>query len=220
MSEGLVQTKSSQLRKSTDFQEVVFTSYKGKGKDAGSSSSDSKTDAVPSQLLVEKERFLKKTRHEIIKLGISGFDPTKRELNKQQLAISLGAKPWKKKAMNYKELKEMRAKAKREEKADKTVSNSLGKSSTGQALAKIKTRMKLHKQAPRGDGDKGGSILSSYGKVNKNAIQKKKKKWCQVFHINNFLMFIDYLNSYSQQFWVIALLVPEKNTANCILLCQ
>lgn len=175
MSEGFVQTKSSLLRKSADFQEVVFTSYKPKEKKTQTTALARKKNAMPDRISKseETERFLKRTRHEIIKLGLSGFDPTKREQTKQALAVSLGAKPKKNKCINYKEFKELHAKKKREEE-DKSTFNSLGKSSTGQALAKIKTRMNLNKRAPRGESQ--GGILDSYGRVKKNEILRKKKK--------------------------------------------
>ncbi|XP_034235945.1 uncharacterized protein C1orf131 [Thrips palmi] len=175
MSEGLVQTKSSQLRKSTDFQEVVFTSYKAKEKNAAATAPASRRKFEQDQMnrSEEKERFMKKTRHEIIKLGLSGFDPSKRQKTKEALAISLGAKPKKTKPMNYKEFKEMHSKRKKEE-TEKTAFNNIGKTPTGEALAKIKTRMDLNKRAPR--GDRKGGILDTYGRVKKNDIPRPKKK--------------------------------------------
>lgn len=177
MSEGFVATKSSLSRqgKSSGFEEVVFTSYKKKAAEgphtATVRSKKTLPDPVPKRA-DDQRAFMKKARYEVMKFGLTGFDAAKREETKQALAISLGAKPRKKKGINYKELKEARQKQKEEEKARQAF-QTIGKTATGHASAKIKNRMRLNKQRPKGD-HKGG-LLGVYGKVRKNDLPTKKK---------------------------------------------
>lgn len=176
MNEGFVRTKSSLTRedKVPEFQEVVFNSHKRKQKDEAHSAPVRKRNALPDPVPKREDddqrSFMKKARYDIIKFGMTGFDSAKKEETKQALAISLGAKPKKRKGINYKELKEMRSKQKEEEQARQAF-QTLGKTASGHASAKIKNRMRINKQKPRGD-HKGG-LLSVYGKVRKNEVPKK-----------------------------------------------
>lgn len=58
---------------------------------------------------------LEKARHDVYRFGITGFDKEKAESAKEDLAIKLGAKPPKRKNINYKELIEETKKRKLEE---------------------------------------------------------------------------------------------------------
>ncbi|KAJ1524188.1 hypothetical protein ONE63_010711 [Megalurothrips usitatus] len=177
MSEGFVQTKSSLARevKPAEFEEVVFNSYKRKPSDESSSAPVMKRNRRPDPIPKPEDvhrTFMKRARHDIIKFGMTGFDATQKQQTKEALAISLGAKPRKKKGMNYKELKEQLKKQKVEDKADVEF-QSIGKTADGHASAKIKNRMRNSKQKPRGDS-KGG-ILNVYGKVKKQDLPQKGK---------------------------------------------
>ncbi|XP_012152324.1 uncharacterized protein LOC100880057 isoform X2 [Megachile rotundata] len=105
----------------------------------------------------EQEREMKRIRYEVMKFGMSGFEKLKAEEAKVGLAISLGAKPPKKKGINYKELKE---KKKNREQSIKHVSG-LDKS-----LIKHKTK-KIRKK-------NSNDILGVYGKVSKKSGKSKK----------------------------------------------
>ena len=175
MNESFVKTKSSLIRQENvpEFQEVVFNSHKRKPKDEVSPAPGRRKNGLPDPVPKrdnEQRTFMKKARHDIIKFGMTGFDAARKEETKQALAISLGAKPKKRKGINYKELKDIRSKQKEEEKARQAF-QTLGKTASGHASAKIKNRMRINKQKPRGD-HKGG-LLSVYGKVRKDEVPKK-----------------------------------------------
>ncbi|GBP78654.1 hypothetical protein EVAR_98582_1 [Eumeta japonica] len=85
---SLVLTKAAlALKKSESNVEVVkFESHKPKNKLNTSKIENQK--AVRNEKL--KELDLKKIRHEIVKFGMSGFDPMKKQEAKVALAVSLG----------------------------------------------------------------------------------------------------------------------------------
>lgn len=59
---------------------------------------------------------LKKARHDVYKFAISGLDKDEMKNAKKKLAISLGAKPTRRKYINYRVLLENKSKAKLENK--------------------------------------------------------------------------------------------------------
>lgn len=69
---------------------------------------------------------LEKARHDVYRFGITGFDKEKAESAKEDLAIKLGAKPPKRKYMNYKELIEETKKRKLEELEEKKRNQKMG----------------------------------------------------------------------------------------------
>lgn len=105
-----VPTVGSQVRKSEDFQVMVYRKPQKKAKE------NDKTN-VQNDTKNANEFNIKKAMNEAIKFGISGFYQRKRERTMASLAIELGAKPEKKKYKNYKELQTLRKqqKCKREE---------------------------------------------------------------------------------------------------------
>ncbi|EEZ98488.1 hypothetical protein TcasGA2_TC000985 [Tribolium castaneum] len=158
ISEDFIPTRGS-LKKGTqsiDFKSVSFESYKPKKQEKIEISNEKPQNK-------KSEDFnIRRAKHEIVKFGMSGFDPEKKEEAKIQLAIKLGAKPKKNKYKNYKLLKEERAKLKQEEKT-KAQFQQLGKNAIGKSTAKGKGFDRKRKKA------KGG-LLDVYGKVNlKNA---------------------------------------------------
>lgn len=106
----------------------------------------------------EQEREMKRIRYEVMKFGMSGFEKLKAEEAKVDLAISLGAKPPKKKGINYKELKE-----KRKNNTEQRV-----KHVSGLDKSLVKHRSKKIRKKNSND------ILGVYGKVSKKSGKSKK----------------------------------------------
>ncbi|GFS56692.1 uncharacterized protein NPIL_462301 [Nephila pilipes] len=67
-----------------------------------------------------KEFNIRKSRYEIKRFALSGFDAEKQKREKISIAVKLGAKPPKKKYVNYKVLMELKKKEKEERKAKQT----------------------------------------------------------------------------------------------------
>ncbi|KAG0729043.1 hypothetical protein GWK47_003582 [Chionoecetes opilio] len=72
------------------------------------------------------DRQLKRVRYDVFRLGMSGFHKNKKEDTRVQLAVKLGAKPARKKAVNYKTLQEMKKKEKKVEAEEKEMKLKLG----------------------------------------------------------------------------------------------
>lgn len=85
-SQGFIQTKSSLLKQkaASNFLAVKFEAHKPKAKKL-KTGVEEETETINSNDL-----DMKKTRYEVIKFGMSGFDPEKKEEAKIQLAIKLG----------------------------------------------------------------------------------------------------------------------------------
>lgn len=111
----------------------------------------------------KQELEMKRVRYEVMKFGMSGFKGAEAEEAEVALAISLGAKPPKRKGINYKQLKEERKKQKETQLQDVTRVSGLEKSLTKDKSKKI----------PRKKGSDG--LLGVYGKVNKKVVRKMKK---------------------------------------------
>ncbi|XP_074595707.1 uncharacterized protein LOC141850865 [Brevipalpus obovatus] len=62
---------------------------------------------------MDQNEEMKRLRHEIYKFAMNGLEANKKTKAKESLAISLGAKPRKSSAINYKELMKQRAAEKR-----------------------------------------------------------------------------------------------------------
>ncbi|XP_035430043.2 uncharacterized protein C1orf131 [Spodoptera frugiperda] len=165
---SLIMTKAALAMKNPEvnFKFVKFEAHKPKKKTAADNSDNS--EIKPGSQQTSKDLDLKKIRHEVVKFGMSGFDPTKKEEARIALAVSLGAKPPKKEYVNYKELMEKRKQEKKKELEDKQQMRSKSILQTG-GKKKKKTNNDV------------GHLLSSYGKVKKNDLKKddkgpKKKK--------------------------------------------
>ncbi|KAJ3665860.1 hypothetical protein Zmor_001326 [Zophobas morio] len=153
MTEDFIPTRGSSKKPGsiTNFQSVTYESYKAK------KHHEAKAQIETSKQTKVSEFNIKKARHEVVKFGMGGFDPQKKEEAKIQLAIKLGAKPPKNKYKNYRLLKEDRAKQKDEEK-QKSQFQQLGKNLLGKSTAKKKGFDRKRKKT------KGG-LLDVYGKV-------------------------------------------------------
>ena len=87
---SLIMTKAALALKNpeSNFQFVKFEAHKAKKKPAAESSD--KSELRPETQHSSKDLDLKKIRHEVVKFGMSGFDPTKKEEARIALAVSLG----------------------------------------------------------------------------------------------------------------------------------
>ena len=83
---SLIVTKAALALKNADsnFQVVKFEVHKPKKKQVETKLERRQIDNT------KKDLDLKKVRHEIVKFGMSGFDPTKKKEAKIALAVSLG----------------------------------------------------------------------------------------------------------------------------------
>ncbi|XP_038208909.1 uncharacterized protein C1orf131 [Zerene cesonia] len=167
---SLVLTKAALALKNAEanFKVVKFEAHKPKKKQNLESEH---TDTISNKPTgPSKDLDLKKIRHEVVKFGMSGFDPTKKEEAKIALAVSLGAKPPKKAYVNYKELMSKRKEEKQKEKEEKEL---------------MKSKSIMHttgQKKKKGSKNDVGHFLSNYGKVQKKDLKKvndkksKKKK--------------------------------------------
>ncbi|XP_018565285.1 uncharacterized protein C1orf131 homolog isoform X2 [Anoplophora glabripennis] len=149
-----IPTRGSMMQKKgkIDFQEVTYESYKSTKRKKKLNGSE--------EITKNKEHGdfnIKKAKHEIIKFGMSGFDPQKKEEAEIQLAIKLGAKPPKNKYKNYK-LLQVEKKKEKEKETSRQNFLQLGKNNAGKSTAKGKS---FDRKRKKGKGD----ILSIYGKV-------------------------------------------------------
>lgn len=83
---SLILTKAALALKNAEnnFQVVKFEAHKPKKKQVDNKLESKQIDNS------KKDLDLKKIRHEIVKFGMSGFDPTKKKEAKIALAVSLG----------------------------------------------------------------------------------------------------------------------------------
>ncbi|KAF9408886.1 hypothetical protein HW555_011572 [Spodoptera exigua] len=148
---SLIMTKAALAMKNPEnnFKFVKFEAHKPKKKNTVDSDNN---ETKPGSQQSSKDLDLKKIRHEVVKFGMSGFDPTKKEEARIALAVSLGAKPPKKEYINYKELMEKRKQEKIKDTEEKQQMRSKSILQTG-GKKKKKTNNDV------------GHLLSSYGKV-------------------------------------------------------
>ncbi|KPI95428.1 Uncharacterized protein C1orf131 [Papilio xuthus] len=160
---SIVLTKAALALKNADsnFKVVKFETHKPKKKQT--SEHENKIDEHNQTPHIKKEIDLKKIRHEVVKFGMSGFDGTKKEEAKIALAVSLGAKPPKRKYINYKELMQKRKQEKVEQNNEKQLMIS---------KTILQTAGKKKKKAVNNDV---GHFLDNYGKVQKKDLKNNKK---------------------------------------------
>ncbi|XP_026484469.1 uncharacterized protein C1orf131 homolog [Vanessa tameamea] len=161
---SLVLTKAALALKNAEsnLQVVKFEAHKPKKKKIVESENDQEDKATgPAKQNLE----LKKIRHEIVKFGMSGFDPTKKEEAKIALAVSLGAKPPKREYINYKELMNKRKQEKQKLNDEKQMMIAKSNLSTG-----------IKKKKKKGVNNDVGHFLSNYGKVQKKDLKKNNSK--------------------------------------------
>lgn len=178
-----VQTKASLLTKSNndvtpvpEFAATVFESYKKKVKSEANTKNaimDGKITkrTVPDPIPRNKLFDIKKARHEVLRLGISGFDEDARKKAKIELAVRLGAKPPKNPYKNYKDL--IRDKKEMEEKKQKEDEFwQIGKTKKGTAISSMKpTNILQRNKTPKRDSD----LSLNYGTL-KTKIGKKRSR--------------------------------------------
>lgn len=95
---------------------IDYTKKRGSGKKRKDQEEESEENTEESPgLVITGEEDMKKLRFEVMKFGMTGFQKKKQEDERINLAIRLGAKPPKNKAVNYKQLIEIRKEEKRKE---------------------------------------------------------------------------------------------------------
>lgn len=88
MATDFVPTRASLLRNNTsqiDYQQVAYISHKSKKKEKQTTSNE-----LPTEESKEVLFNIQKAKHEVVKLGMTGFDPVKKEEAKIQKLIKLG----------------------------------------------------------------------------------------------------------------------------------
>ncbi|XP_026728748.1 uncharacterized protein C1orf131 [Trichoplusia ni] len=160
---SLIMTKAALALKNaeTNFKFVKFEAHKAKKKQVQDHAENNEINQRTRNL--SKDLDLKKIRHEVVKFGMSGFDPTKKEEARIALAVSLGAKPPKKEYVNYKELMQKRKQEKLKEMEEKE-------------QMKSKSILKTAGKKKKTVNNDVGHLLSSYGKVQKKDLKKKDDK--------------------------------------------
>ncbi|XP_065342576.1 uncharacterized protein C1orf131 [Cloeon dipterum] len=125
---------------------------------------------------------LKKARFEVTKLAMSSLKSTSKMKAKEALAISLGARPGKRRGVNYRDLKTQREAEKEAEEHDEKM-RSLGKilkktgrkTATGRTMGSAATPNKSQKGTPKAPTKLKSGILGKYGKVDKAKLNKYLK---------------------------------------------
>lgn len=88
MATDFVPTRASLLRNNTpqkDYQQVAYISHKSKKKEKQET-----PDELPTEESKEVLFNIQKAKHEVVKLGMTGFNPVKKEEAKIQQLIKLG----------------------------------------------------------------------------------------------------------------------------------
>lgn len=116
-----VQEEKEQKKKQKQPELVVFTSYKSK--------KHKKPDSVDVNMTTQSQApdfDMRQARFDVQKFGIKGFQGNQKQEAMTALLIKLGAKPPKKKYVNYKELQEVRKQEMLEEKQKREMDRKLG----------------------------------------------------------------------------------------------
>ena len=172
--EDFIPTRVSKIKKD-GVKKFVLISYEKPKKKAEIIKSEENSDAQNPRFNVTKNEWsknddtkkqkdtldMKRVKYEVMKFGISGFKGAEAEEAEVALAISLGAKPPKKKGTNYKILQHEKKNHKETWQKDITLASGLGRS-----LLNHK-----HKKTHKGSN----SLLKIYGKVNKKTLGKSQK---------------------------------------------
>ncbi|KAJ9582043.1 hypothetical protein L9F63_003626 [Diploptera punctata] len=111
---SIIQTKCTALKKNAvnDFQVVVHN--RKRRKETGRTSVENNIEQCKKSSTTDKEIDMKKARFEVFKFAMSGLKSTEKQKAKEDLAIQLGAKPFKNKGYNYKEYKQMKEKQRKD----------------------------------------------------------------------------------------------------------
>ncbi|UJR22167.1 hypothetical protein I4U23_025231 [Adineta vaga] len=132
------------------------------------------TQISTSQQEDNVEFDLEKARFDVHKFGIKGFEKSKYEDARVALAVSLGAKPPKRKFINYRELLEENRVKKVKEKEDAENARLLGDMFQKNPNSKQKP-FQRSKQKRLGEGDVGSMRFSSVGKFRGGVLKLSEK---------------------------------------------
>lgn len=162
--EDFIPTRVSKIKKD-GVKRFVLINYEKPKKKIKIVKSEENSDAQNSRFNVTKNEWsknddtkkreldMKRVRYEVMKFGMSGFKGAEAEEAEVALAISLGAKPLKKKGINYKILQNEKKSHKDTWQKDITLAPGLKKSVLNDK----------HKKTHKGSD----SLLKIYGKINK-----------------------------------------------------
>ncbi|KOX79093.1 hypothetical protein WN51_09903 [Melipona quadrifasciata] len=171
--EDFIPTRVSKIKKDGVKRFVLINYEKPKKKIEIVSKSEENNDAQNLRFNVTKNECsknddtekrkldMKRVRYEVMKFGMSGFKGAEAEEAEIALAISLGAKPSKKKGINYKILQHKKKNHKETWQEDITAS-SFGRSLLNDKHKKTQVQFNKNKGFD--------SLLKIYGKVNKKNI--------------------------------------------------
>lgn len=134
-----IPTRGSVTKRKTDadFIFVDYKSYKSKKNEKTSFPQTTPTKTGDESKDASINVFnIKKVKHEVVQFGMTGFTNKERKEARVELAIKLGAKPERRKCINYKRLKQQKE-AEKEQLKHQTDFFQLGKN-MGVSTAKIK----------------------------------------------------------------------------------
>ncbi|XP_063857677.1 DNA ligase 1-like [Scylla paramamosain] len=119
-------TQAAKVKKQNDVQIFNYANKRGVNKDK--KPKEEEQEDVEQSLTKETldEKQLKRVRYDVFRLGMSGFHKEKKEDTRVALAIKLGAKPPRKKAVNYKKFQEMKKEEKKREAEERQTKLKLG----------------------------------------------------------------------------------------------
>ncbi|XP_076038742.1 uncharacterized protein LOC143023949 isoform X2 [Oratosquilla oratoria] len=119
--------------------------------------------------VVADETTMKKTRFEVFKFGMSGFDKMKKKETKEALAIRLGAKPQKNKNIPYKQLMKMKKEEKMKVRDERDMQRKLG-----YEVKKIRKNKRRDPNKVAGFNPQIGKFLGGVQVINKKDLAKIK----------------------------------------------
>nr|XP_053638253.1 uncharacterized protein LOC128692929 isoform X1 [Cherax quadricarinatus]XP_053638254.1 uncharacterized protein LOC128692929 isoform X1 [Cherax quadricarinatus]XP_053638255.1 uncharacterized protein LOC128692929 isoform X1 [Cherax quadricarinatus] len=137
----------AELAKKKQQKEVMILDYskkRGPSKNLYKSDEEniSEVQKPPSEQIMD-EKELKRARYDVFKLGMSGFHKEKKEDTRVALAIKLGAKPPKNKAVSYKDLFKMKKEEKQKKLDELDTQKRLGWKVTKSSKCKPKDNKKV-----------------------------------------------------------------------------
>ncbi|KAI1298183.1 Uncharacterized protein HDE_04327 [Halotydeus destructor] len=146
---------------------VVFQTYKSKRKPG--TTEEKSSDST-------KQFDFKRARHEVFRFGMSGMEKEDKVSANEALLIRLGAKPEKKRPVNYKVLMEQRKAERKQEIEEKEQGNVRFKGTGIAGSSRAKVVKKRNPNAPRGGIDyQVGKFKDGVLKVKKHQLKSRRK---------------------------------------------
>lgn len=118
-------TQAAKVKKQKDVQIFDYAKKRGVNKDKKPKEEQEEVEQSSAKETLD-EKQLKRVRYDVFKLGMSGFHKEKKQDTRVALAIKLGAKPPRKKAVNYKKFQEIKKEEKKREAEEREMKLKLG----------------------------------------------------------------------------------------------